>query len=400
MSIPPEPITRPPEADARLSRARRAAEAGDFPGAEQLLTDVLRDHEGTGSPEELRALSNLVTLLARTGRAQECLIVGRRLRDTALTVDATSTAIYAGIAITNAWITLDAPEEARRALAEADRDLERQGGATERVRAMRDAVGAVVALVSDDLDRGEAALAHLERTGRMDQLDGIRAGVQRMRAGVAQRRGDPARALELLDGALRTGGLRVTERIRLRCDRVGALIDLGRADESLAEACACLEDLRSVAPGAGRFQVEHATRLGDLLAADPRALDLALDAYDVAATGALRATADIDRTLRSLPGGLELPPAAERRLVAARERALARGHQVATRATHLLLARTNERSRGSEATGEGHVRVCAWCRRARSHTTDSVGEWVTLSVLLEEPLAGPVTHGVCDDCRP
>ncbi|MBL9086204.1 MAG: hypothetical protein JNM10_03600, partial [Planctomycetia bacterium] len=123
-------------------------------------------------------------------------------------------------------------------------------------------------------------------------------------------------------------------------------------------------------------------------------------AYDAAAAASLARLVELDRFARTFPTLLRLVPAHRDALEAYRVRSADRHRALAAPLVRLLEAAV----RGGHPVASllhnehGLTTICAWCQRVRL----ADGRWLTVQQFLPLAPTGewPLTHGICEDCRP
>jgi hypothetical protein len=195
------------------------------------------------------------------------------------------------------------------------------------------------------------------------------------------------------DDDTRTLGLRVETLRAALVAPDGA--DIGPALDAALAALASGSPSETSAADRTRLALDLAE---SLVAADRDAE--ARRAYDAAAAASLARLVELDRFARTFPTLLRLVPAHRDALEAYRLRSADRHRALAAPLVRLLEAAV----RGGHPVASllhnehGFTTICAWCQRVRL----ADGRWLTVQQFLPLAPTGewPLTHGICEDCRP
>lgn len=372
--------------------------------AEQRYQEALRRAESIGGHGAAGALAGYASTLIGGGRDVEALVVAHEA------------AVRSEPAMgpwRRAWL---AHTEAQALLVLGD---------AARARDARDRFAALV-VQCGPRQRGRAA----PPTARLDAL-------------LALARGDVAGALGFHDEERRAWAATIEisprQELAWHALRVRLLVALGRPADAVAHGRAAattwaphdtralglrVETLRAalVAPDATGVETELGAALEALASGTPSetsaadrsrlALDLAETlvatrheaearrAYDAAAAASLARLAELDRFTRTFPSLVRLAPDDRAALEAFRVRSADRHRALAAPLARLLEAavRAGHPVASLLHNEHGLTTVCAWCQRVRL----ADGRWLTVQQFLPLAPTGdwPLTHGICEECRP
>lgn len=213
--------------------------------------------------------------------------------------------------------------------------------------------------------------------------------------------GRPADALAHGRTALAAWADDDTRALGLRVETLRASLVAPAGPDAALPLDAALASLASGAPSetSAADRTRLALDLAESLVAVGRDAE-ARRAYDAAAAASLARLVELDRFARTFPTLLRLAPAHRDALEAYRVRSADRHRALAAPLARLLEAAV----RGGHPVASllhnehGLTTVCAWCQRVRF----SDGRWLTVQQFLPLAPSGewPLTHGICDECRP
>lgn len=207
--------------------------------------------------------------------------------------------------------------------------------------------------------------------------------------------GKPLSALEVLEEAAAIEGVSPSYALDVRCRTIECLMTLRQDEDAEALSKDLLCDLEEIAGQDPLSQVSHETAatLGRYL--DLRGLsDLALRAYDIAATTALRRIVQLAACIERIPELADTHAEDHHHMRSLRGEYLGVHREILDRVARLLEL-SPQHIVFSGPSDERVIRVCAWCGLVGTRD----GAWIPVAHLLSTSVDVPVTHGICTRCQ-
>ena len=381
--------------DQLLAEGKRLALADQTEQAEEVLHEALRVARGT-SLLEGRVSCSLGTFYARDGRQFEAIMLYRYGLDQARRADDAMLEVRLLANLCGIFTELERWDPLATHLAQADTVIARLPDE------LRDEAEDLVvwsrfywSLRTRDVITARSHLARVLEFMKQHPDPSSVALLRAWEADLLLLEGAPLSALEVLENARELEGVAPSYRLDVLGRMIECLVVLEQDDEADQLSRELLKELEAISGQDPLAQVSHETSATVGRYFDRRGHhDLALRAYDLAATTALRRIVQLADCIERIPELADTREEDHHHLRSLRGEYLGVHREILDRVARLLeQAPDHPVFRGAEQ--DRVICVCAWCGLVGAQE----GSWIPVAHLVPAQLDVPVSHGICPRCR-